>query len=65
MVFTTEYNGYTGVGKTQRQADIACCYAAAYLNLSGTSEDKTAVFGDLPGWNGEEEDNYKIVTGVL
>jgi hypothetical protein len=59
QTFIEEFNGFRGIGKTQREAEIACAYAAAFGPLEEKSkEEKTYTFGNLPGWDGKEEANY-------
>lgn len=61
--YTKEFNGFVGIGATARQAEIACAYASVYLPLDGSDQEKTAIYGDLGGWNGGEEACYEALVG--
>ena len=64
IIYTAESNGFVGKGRTPREAEIALDYAAAFLPLEECDADKkTAVFGSLPGWDGNEEANWLALVG--
>jgi hypothetical protein len=47
--YIAEFNGFYGVGGTEREAMIACRFAATTLSLSATDGgSKTAFFNQLP-----------------
>jgi hypothetical protein len=49
QVYLAEFNGFYGVGKTEREAEVACAFAAATLPLEeGMGGPKTAYYHQLP-----------------
>ena len=64
IIYTAECNGFVGIGHTPHEAQIALDYAACFLPLGEASKDeKTAVFGNLPGWDGKEEACWRALVG--
>jgi hypothetical protein len=64
-IYTAQANGFTGKGKTPREAEIALDYAAAFLPLAHEegAGDGVAVYGNLPGWDGNEESCHAALVG--
>ena len=60
-MYCEEFNGFTGYGETERQAQIAVAYAASFLDLNHPT--KIQYFDELPiNWLIDPEGQMKALS---